>query len=123
MPLAAVPLGLCSPALLLPGFMSHRSMVEGPPLIHRMIRLFCFFFISGALARSSDKNDRPGMPTAAPAIECLRKWRRSLVPNMVWRSERYRRVGRQVGGDRGEFTLYPRLIQPAGRDGRRILAR
>ena len=66
------------------GFMSHRSMVVGPPPIHSTIRLLFFFFSSAAFAVRLDRNDMPGTVTAAPAAACLRKCRRSVIPNMVW---------------------------------------
>jgi hypothetical protein len=48
-------------------------MVVGPPLIHRMMRLFCRRRMVWALARRLVRKSRPGAATAAPAIACLRK--------------------------------------------------
>ena len=82
-PDAAVSIGLCSPPLALPGFMSQRSMVVGPPPIHRMTRLLPFFLSSAAWERRPDRNDRPGTVTAAAPAAWDMKCRRLLIPNML----------------------------------------
>src|SRR6516225_1220771 len=82
-PEALVLIGLNWPALAEPGFMSHRSMVLGPPPIHRIMRLLCFFLRSGAAARSDCMNPMPGIARADNPATCLRKCRRLGMANSL----------------------------------------
>ncbi len=77
-PSRLVAIGLNCPPVGAPGFMSNKSIVAGPPLIHSMMQaLFCFLS-RRALANRLLVNAIAGTAIAEAPARCDRKWRRVM---------------------------------------------
>src|SRR5262249_7383758 len=73
-PVDLVAISLNSPPLAWPGFMSNRSMVDGPPDIHKRMQDLRLTNGAAAWAKPENQPDRP--PPRTPAAESFSRSRR-----------------------------------------------